>query len=825
MNLILKMKVEMLMNNKIDHTIKLKVVLIILCIGIFFIIFARNVSLRISTQADVSGYVKLEDNNEHITRAEVAKMLSLLQYSKDELAGLGRTIAYEDTDAEQWFDKYINAISYMGLFEGEEETMSTVFHPQSTLTYGSCGVILNNISSKKQIDIIKDMSFVIDEKKADEPILLTEWLEIYDLLINKVYKEADNTATGKEQVELKELYLVGTPTNLSTLSAWEALTDQGIYSYEGLDLEGNLDDKIKAYVKGNEIICVKDVLDTQVTLSNVWIIGNEGEEISVFVNGATRTFQAVSSVTEDINQVVGDLVIEDKKVIKVNIKPEKITGKVLVANDEYIELEEYGKIYLEDNYKIYRIYDELMMELTSGIVVGYNTTDFVVSGGKICAALIKDAIVAKDIRVLIKSNGFKDMYHEKVQITADTDFIIYYGEKKNSYKAGKKITIKSNSKIIKSGRIRVETQGAGGKITILSLERSSGNPSYRGTIEVATSEEGMTIINELPLEEYLYAVVPSEMPVSYGLEALKVQAICARSYAYNHLMLNSWSEYGAHVDDSTTYQVYNNYPEETDSIQAVNDTSGKVIEYGGEVIFAYYFSTSCGFTADVDNVWLNNQSIPYLKGKYQGVDEAAGVDFSDESKFREFLSNAEIATYDKDYAWYRWNVSIDFSNLKKMVDETLSDSYEKKPEYVQTLDKDGKYKSAPINTVGDIKSIKVSQRETSGLVSEIIIEGSLNTVKVKSETNIRKILTPSYDTLIRQDHSEIKTLSLLPSSFLVFDDILTDKAVTGVKISGGGFGHGVGMSQNGVKTMTSLGKTYEEIIKHYYDGTEVSYIY
>ena len=62
---------------------------------------------------------------------------------------------------------------------------------------------------------------------------------------------------------------------------------------------------------------------------------------------------------------------------------------------------------------------------------------------------------------------------------------------------------------------------------------------------------GLLIVNELPLEEYLYAVIPSEMPTYYGLEPLKVQAVCARSYAYKHLVANNLSKYGAHVDDSS----------------------------------------------------------------------------------------------------------------------------------------------------------------------------------------------------------------------------------------------------------------------------------
>ena len=105
----------------------------------------------------------------------------------------------------------------------------------------------------------------------------------------------------------------------------------------------------------------------------------------------------------------------------------------------------------------------------------------------------------------------------------------------------------------------------------------------------------MLLINELALEEYLYAVVPSEMPTYYGIEALKVQAVCARSYAYRHLLANSLSRYGAHVDDSVSYQVYNNIPENEESVLAVKDTYGRVIEYEGEIITAYYFSTKWAY--------------------------------------------------------------------------------------------------------------------------------------------------------------------------------------------------------------------------------------
>ena len=78
----------------------------------------------------------------------------------------------------------------------------------------------------------------------------------------------------------------------------------------------------------------------------------------------------------------------------------------------------------------------------------------------------------------------------------------------------------------------------------MEMERLYQN-GYAGTIEVRSTENGYTVVNELPLEEYLYAVVPSEMPSSFSPEALKTQAVCARSYVYMQLMRADLAAYGA----------------------------------------------------------------------------------------------------------------------------------------------------------------------------------------------------------------------------------------------------------------------------------------
>ena len=106
---------------------------------------------------------------------------------------------------------------------------------------------------------------------------------------------------------------------------------------------------------------------------------------------------------------------------------------------------------------------------------------------------------------------------------------------------------------------------------------TSGQANYRGRLELVRREDGIVVINELPLEEYLYGVVPGEMPASYPLEALKSQAICARTYAYERLQRAGLPEYGAHVDDSTAFQVYQNLAEQGQTTQAVKETSLSLI--------------------------------------------------------------------------------------------------------------------------------------------------------------------------------------------------------------------------------------------------------
>lgn len=781
---------------------KRKIVLIILCIIIICCIFLRNESSPKDTRNDDQVQNMLEET---ITRAQVAKMISYAAYTREECEQLDRIITYKDTEKDKWYDKYINAVTVLQLMDEDKK-----FRPNDALTYGEAKQILE----KLQLTDYKRLRFKLTDDILSSKISFNNWLSVYEYICTEIY----NYVPSEQDI------FVVMAGGEKDKDKWKVVGEDGTYQSDGISLESCLNQTVTAIVKDNEILAIKQVMNNTVSLENVWIIDGKKQSVTVFINGVERTFKTENVLAEEITNVVGDLIISNQKITKVSVKPNRITGKVLAATKEYIEIEDYGKISLEDDYKIYKIYGDVESKVSNAVLVGYTVTDFVISNDKISAALIKESPKAENIRVLLKTTGFKDIFHSKVVLTSDEPFTITYGKKKKKYDANEKVTITTTSKMLKDGRLRVKTTDKG-KITISSIKRAYGTPSYRGSIEIVSYDQGLTIVNELPLEEYLYSVVPSEMPTSYGKEALKVQAVCARSYAYNQLLSNQYSEYGAHVDDSTSFQVYNNVEENKDSIEAVKDTYGKVLNYDDQVITAYYFSTSCGYTSSASEVWMNNTPLEYLTGKLQ-VDEKKNkeLDLTDEKQFRDFIINEEYDTYDSEFAWYRWQTKVSLNDLKRTIDAKLKTRYNANSRLILTLI-DGKYVSTPVDTVGNVKSITITKRATGGVATEAIIKGSKNTVKVISEYNIRILLSPSGNDVVRKDDSKISNMSLLPSAFIILDEIKKDDKLTGYKIRGGGYGHGVGMSQNGVKAMVEDGFKYEDILEHYYSGVKIASIY
>ena len=208
------------------------------------------------------------------------------------------------------------------------------------------------------------------------------------------------------------------------------------------------------------------------------------------------------------------------------------------------------------------------------------------------------------IRVLIMTDGYQSEIHSEVRVSSPYGLRISCGGESIEWNKEEVCQILPDDARFQKGNIRIEPLNKEGKVTLESISRGYGTPSYDGILELRAVSGGIAVINELSMESYLCGVVPSEMPASYELEALKAQAVCARSYARRQMESYGYPEYEAHVNDSTDFQVYNNSQPQERSSQAVRETEGEVVKYKGTIATTYYYSTSSGQTTNME-AWGN----------------------------------------------------------------------------------------------------------------------------------------------------------------------------------------------------------------------------
>lgn len=445
------------------------------------------------------------------------------------------------------------------------------------------------------------------------------------------------------------------------------------------------------------------------------------------------------------------------------------------------------------------------------------------------------------IRVLLQNSDYQGIFHKEVKLSCDTEWELHYGldgELTERYAGGEEVLLDGNSAwFTECARIVLSPAEDGGRISLLSVKRSQGTPSYRGSMEIRKTGQGFVVINELPIEEYLYGVVPSEMPVSYPMEALKAQAICARTYVYAHLESPGYGEYGAHVDDSTGYQVYNNTAEKEEAIQAVQETKGEVVRLNGELVDTYYYSTSCGFGAD-ERVWNpgEEKKVSYLTAvSISETPVFTAQDMCRGDYFHEFLHNPPETDFERQEPWYRWSItveSLDTESLRKV----LKERQEAEPDRI-LVEKNGD-KTEPVGSnagntgsnaedagewedIGRITDICIGKRGDGGIAESLVIKGEKKTVTVLSQYNIRAVLCAGGVTAVRQDGSKVELKMLLPSAFFEIESVKEGENMIGYKLYGGGYGHGAGMSQNAARHMAEKGYTAADILVFFYRDCKI----
>ena len=309
---------------------------------------------------------------------------------------------------------------------------------------------------------------------------------------------------------------------------------------------------------------------------------------------------------------------------------------------------------------------------------------------------------------------------------------------------------------------------------------SKQDNEYRGEIEFIFNKKlnGIIPVNIVNIEEYVYGVVASEMPSIFPLEALKTQAVIARTYAIK--ALGKHKKWGYDVCDTQHCQVYGGVKAERERTNSATEaTCGEILTYKNKPIEAVFSSNCGGYTqSSVEAGWFNHN---YLKpvSDYK--------DFNEENlqpyHFKELLEHSREA-----YSRYFKNVSPATFRWTRVLDE-------EQLREVANRKKD----------IGPIKAIIPLKRGRSGYVHGLKIVGKKNTLVLTKEHEIKKYLATG----------------MLRSTYFIVQPIYEKGEIKSFIFYGGGWGHGVGLCQTGSGGRANAGQNYREILNHYYTDIEI----
>jgi stage II sporulation protein D len=375
------------------------------------------------------------------------------------------------------------------------------------------------------------------------------------------------------------------------------------------------------------------------------------------------------------------------------------------------------------------------------------------------------------VRVLLE-NDTPDL-----KISSSGQFVLecLKGDKSSIYYASQQISFKSeNGRLavaLKHGRID-------GKFDeILVSPRSGrdflsyGGHRYRGMFKIVPHGVALRLINIVHMEDYLKGVVPPEIgKVEKGdLEAVKAQAVAARTYSMGHLGQYSGEPYDMRCDVAD--QLYQGMEVEVPFISdAVEATRGFVVKFENDLINAYYHSTCGGYTDDIEEVW-DKPSAPYLRA----------------------ADDSGICNWSK---YFSWHETYSAEQMKMRIEQYLSSD-----------------RGREIR-IGDLLDITITERTAGGRVAELMVKTESGDYKFGKD-KIRWVFK-------RSSNPE---LILQSARFNVSSEHNSAGKLTKITLDGGGYGHGVGMCQCGAIGMSRQGKKYDQILTFYYRNTHLVRLY
>ncbi len=495
---------------------------------------------------------------------------------------------------------------------------------------------------------------------------------------------------------------------------------------------------------------------------------------------------------------VCDLKYVDYELVEFTPKTEYIDGKLLAYDGSRIRISEDIWLPYSKDCVTYRTYTgEVMTYPMHKLVVGASDISFCVYNGEICALVQKTPTETEDIRVVL--------------MDSDGNYIrsSLYLYCKNNWTCNGDVIPKAKTFDVMSYMMEHDLYEAtftgDSDIAITTSKGKKIGEYFKGTIYVVCADPamgpsgGIVAVSILPVEEYVRYVLPSEMPASFHYEAFKAQAVCARTYAYSQMRNGTYAAYGANIDNSTAFQVYNEQGTSKLTDKAAKETEGQVAAYDGELITCYYFSTSPG-VSDGLNMWAK-EDVPYLTAhNFTQVD----VDFQTEEGVHKFLEEAP-KSYDDASSFYRWKAKLMTSqeNLEKLRSEAHG---------------------LPI-------SMEITKRSKMGYVVGMkITYEDLASEDLTTELQVRRFVGKLMSELELANGKKRTDFTSLPSAYFYLDweDTIMDWSLVNYSdeknantIYGGGFGHGIGLSQYGASAMGNAGFNYEEILKYYYEDIAI----
>jgi SpoIID/LytB domain protein len=337
---------------------------------------------------------------------------------------------------------------------------------------------------------------------------------------------------------------------------------------------------------------------------------------------------------------------------------------------------------------------------------------------------------------------------------------------------------------------QVEITAGTGAIQFKQGKDKKSERLYPGTLRLQPNAYGTyTLVNQVPLETYLRGVVPHEIEGEAPYASVEAQAILARTYVLRNL--RRFATDGYQICANTNCQVYKGLTGTwADADRAISATAGKVLTYKNELVDALYYSTSGGITAPFSDIWPGAER-PYLQTVLDApgnVWDLSSQSLDSEDNFRRFIS-LKKGFNEEGKELFRWREESSLENMNKDLRRYLED------------------KKHPLANFKTIQQLQVVQRSRSGRALKMTVETDAGVVELEK------------DEILRAFYAPLSTLFYVEPVYK--KDSKDSKSLKGYAFIGGGFGHGVGMSQTGSYKLAKMGWSSQRILSFYYPGTQI----